>query len=125
MEWNINQTDTVRIQSRVENTATWIIGGGLKYDVGPHWGVRIDLRDHFNRDPVRVTVDTSPTTIAGSGATPALRVAFAPPLVPTVVFPTTPSVPSTLGTSIVAFGTFTGTALVHQINVSGGLAWRF
>jgi opacity protein-like surface antigen len=120
----IEQTDTVTIRSSAKNTMTWLVGGGVKYAVSDHWGVRGDFRDHINRDVVRTSVSTSPTSAplpAGAGAL--LTLGFADS--PAIVFSNTTAVRSTLSATVIDFRTFTGRGVVNQLDATAGVFFRF
>ena len=118
----IDQTDTVTVQSTARNTVTWVVGGGLKYAVSNRWGVRVDVRDHINRDVIQTTVSAVPT----SAPTPdsfALTLGFASG--ETLVFSANPNFRSTLSSTVNDFRTFKGSGIVNQVNASAGIFWRF
>jgi hypothetical protein len=120
----IDQTDTVTIRTVVDTALTWVIGGGLKFAATKRWGVRLDVRDHLNRDPVRTTVAaapaTAPTTTAGT-----LTLFFSPSTPPLQFSTFSPSGSTLSGNPVVGFRTFGGTGIVNQVNVTAGLYWRF
>jgi hypothetical protein len=117
----VDQTDTVTIRSTAKNAATGVIGGGLKYALSERWGVRVDVRDHINRDVVRTTVTAVPASASSGGGTLMLGFAFGQFL----VFSASRDVISTLSASVHDFQTFAGTAIVNQVDASAGLFWRF
>ena len=100
---------------------TGVIGGGLKYTLSKRWGVRVDMRDHINRDVVRTTVTAVPT--AASSGEGALTLGFSSGQF--LVFSASRGVTSTLSASVHDFQTFAGTAIVNQVDASAGLFWRF
>jgi hypothetical protein len=118
----IDQTDTVGIRSSASNTVTWVLGGGVKYHLSQHWGVRADVRDHINHDVIRTTISATPASASsGSGA---LTLGFFGGQ--TLVFSSnTPGFPSTLSAPVSDFRTFSGTGLINQVNASAGIFWRF
>ena len=120
----VDQTDSAAAGAVVNKTITWVIGGGLKYTLTERWGVRIDVRDHLNRDPLRTTISASPAT-ASMGPSGTLVLFFAPSA-PQLQFSTSSSSTSTLGGSpVVGFKTFDGTGIVNQVNMTAGIFWRF
>jgi hypothetical protein len=120
----VDQTDTVTAHTVADKTVTWVIGGGVKYAVAERWGVRIDVRDHVNKDPMRTIVDAVPAT-APSGSQGTLVLFFSPSS-QMLQFSTSAFSPSTLGGNpVVAFKTFAGTGIVNQVNLAAGLYWRF
>jgi hypothetical protein len=120
--FHINETDTVKIQAAARNSMTWVFGGGVKYALGDRWGVRADLRDYVNRDVVRTTVTTNPTSAPGGSGTLTLALSQNAPL---LVFALSPLSLSTLSTAVPEFRTFSGSGLVNQVNASAGVFWRF
>jgi len=120
---HINQTDTVKVQAVANNTMTWVIGGGVKYALGDHWGVRADLRDYLNRDVLRTVVSTSPASAPG-GPSGTLTFSFRQ-TAPLIVFSTSPLTISTLSTSLNDLQTFRGRGIVNQINATAGIYWKF
>ena len=117
----IDQTDTVSIRSSASNTVTWVLGGGVKYHLSEHWGVRADVRDHINHDVIRTTISATPTSASsGSGA---LTLGFSGGQL--LVFSSTSGFRSTLSAPISDFRTFSGTGLVNQANATAGIFWRF
>jgi opacity protein-like surface antigen len=121
--FHINETDTVKIQAAARNSMTWVFGGGVKYALGDHWGVRADLRDHVNRDVVRTTVTTNPASVA-SGSSGTLTFALSQNA-PLLIFSSSPLALSTLSTALPEFRTFSGSGFVNQVNTSAGVFWRF
>jgi opacity protein-like surface antigen len=120
---HINETDTVTVQSVAKNTMTFVYGGGVKYALGDHWGVRADLRDYVNRDVIRTVVSTTPTSVfAGPAGT--LTFAFTQ-TAPLIVFSTSPLTLSSLSTSLNDVQTFKGRGIVNQVNATAGIFWRF
>jgi hypothetical protein len=118
----IEQTDTVTVQSTARNTVTWVVGGGLKYAVSDRWGVRVDVRDHINRDVIQTTVSAAPSSASTPG-TFAITLGFGPG--ETLVFSTNPDFRSTLSSTVTDFRTFKGSGIVNQVNASAGIFWRF
>ena len=120
---HINETDTVTIHAVAKNSMTWVFGGGVKYALGEHWGVRADLRDHVNRDVVRTTVTTNPASVpSGSSGTLTFALSQNAPL---LIFSSSPLALSTLSTALPEFRTFSGSGFVNQVNASAGVFWRF
>jgi hypothetical protein len=117
----VDQTDAVTIRSTAKNAVTGVVGGGLKYALSERWGVRVDVRDHINRDVVRTTVTAVPAAASSGAGTLTLGFASGQFL----VFSTSRGVPSTLSASVHDFQTFTGTGIVNQVNASAGVFWRF
>ena len=122
-QFHLNESDNVKIQSVVENSATFVFGGGVKYMLGDRWGVRADLRDYVNRDVIRTRVTTDPRDVfAVAGGTLTFSLAQNAPV---LIFSSTPLSLSTLSTTINDFQTFKGNGIVNQVNVSAGVFWRF
>lgn len=117
----VDQTDAVTIRSTAKNAVTGVIGGGLKYALSERWGVRVDVRDHINRDVVRTTVTAVPASASSGGGT--LTLGFSSGQL--LVFSASRDVISTLSASVHDFQTFTGMGIVNQVDASAGLFWRF
>jgi hypothetical protein len=116
-----HETDTVTVRSSVDDAFTGVLGGGFKYALSEHWGVRADVRDYISRNRVDTVLTATPTSemSPGSGV---LIIFSTPPL----RFSTSPTTPSTLGgTPVAAFTTFHGTGIRNQMKGAAGLFWRF
>jgi hypothetical protein len=116
-----HETDTVTVRSSVDNAFTGVLGGGFKYALSEHWGVRADVRDYISRNRVDTVLTATPTSemSPGSGV---LIIFSTPPL----RFSASPTTPSTLGgTPVAAFTTFYGTGIRNQVKGAAGLFWRF
>jgi hypothetical protein len=120
----IDQTDTVTVQSTARNTVTWVVGGGLKYAVSNRWGVRVDVRDHINRDVIQTIVSAVPTS-ASTSRVDSIALTFGFGSGETLVFSTNPNFRSTLSSTVSDFRTFKGSGIVNQVNASAGVFWRF
>jgi hypothetical protein len=121
--FHLSETDAVKIQAVARNSITGVFGGGVKYALGDHWGVRADLRDYVNRDTIRTVVTTHPTSAFN---TPSGTLTFAlSQNAPLLVFSASPLSLSTLSTALSEFQTFSGSGFVNQVNVSAGVFWRF
>ena len=117
----VDQTDTVTIRSTARNSVSWVVGGGLKYALSERWGVRVDVRDHINRDVIRTTVTAVPASASSGSGT--LTLGFASGQF--IVFSASQGLRSTLSATVNDFRTFTGTGIVNQVNASAGVYWRF
>jgi hypothetical protein len=115
----INDTDTVAVRAVVDDKQfTFVIGGGFKYPVGKRLGVRVDVRDHIHGNSQRTELDAMPSTLSGAGS-----VTFG---MPRLSFGSSLFARPTLsGPPISNFVTFRGSGTEHQINLSGGVFWRF
>ena len=118
-----NETDTVTLRYSIEHrTFVGVLGGGIKYAVTPHWGVRLDVRAHLSKNSVSNLVDANPTVAT---LTPAVLAGS--PSDPTIVWSNNPStgVPSSLSGPLNGFQTFAGSGMQTQINIVPGFFWRF
>jgi hypothetical protein len=118
-----DETDSVTIQAVEDNSLTWVFGGGGKYALGDHWGVRADVRDYVNRDAVRTVVFAKPST-AISGSLGTLPFAFSQ-MAPPILFSSSALGLSTLSEPLNDVQTFKGRGIVNQVNASVGIYWRF
>ena len=99
-----------------------MLGGGIKYAVTPHWGVRLDVRAHLSKNSVSNLVDANPTVATLTPAFVAMT-----PTNPTMVWSNNPStgVQSSLNGPINGFRTFAGSGIQTQISIVPGFFWRF
>jgi hypothetical protein len=105
-------------------TTVGVVGGGIKYNLDSHWGLRLDARMHLGRDSVDTLVDTS--------APPNLFPRIPPMIIPnTYVFGGDPSIQ--ISNSIQGprdallkdFRTWHGNGLQQSVIVSGGVFRKF
>ena len=120
----LNQVDRLTVRSTIDNGLVWVFGGGVKYALSNHWGVRVDIRDHVRRNTISTRVDASPATTSPT--------TFGVLFISTVTGPplffsgASNFSPSTLSDgSLKDFKTFSGTGVAQQVNLAAGLFWRF
>jgi hypothetical protein len=120
----VNETDTVRLRSSVDNGPVFVVGGGLRYFVSPRWGIRVDIRGLFNRVTTTTFVDATPSVMSASPSAPAIVAASL----------TTPAVqfsnnvifgPSSLARPLNDFRGFEGSGVQKQVNTTAGVFFRF
>jgi hypothetical protein len=121
----VNETDTVTIRLAPANTHAFVtvLGGGVKVMGSSRWGVRGDVRAYISKNTFNVLIDANPQVVT---STPAGAVASF--LTPSAQFSNNPSTgsPSNLsGPAISGFKAFTGSGTPVQVNVSGGVFFRF
>jgi hypothetical protein len=130
----INETDTVTVRdARDERTVAGILGGGVKYHVGPRWGIRLDARVSLGKNTASTVLDATPNVALG--LLPAGRGLLNAD--PTIQFSNNSSDPVTaLGVTAIAASTLTGPAVTgvrtfsgsgvsSQMNITAGIFWRF
>ena len=129
----MNESDTVTVRdARDAHTVAAILGGGVKYNVSPRWGIRLDARVSLSRNAAGTTLDATPNVVMGG--LPGGRFMF---LAPTTVMFSNSTLPvtgqgvtvvgiSTLtGPALTGFRTFSGSGVSTHTNIAAGLFWRF
>ena len=128
-----NETDYVVVRdTREARSFAGILGGGLKYDVSPRWGVRFDVRVSLSSNRGSTELDAEPGVTLGQA--PAGRVTLNAD--PTIQFRNssnavtalgvTAVAPSTLsGPAIAGFRSWSGSGVSSHTNVAAGIFWRF
>lgn len=119
-----NETDSIRLHYGVpDHTATGFFGGGVKYYITSHYGIRAEVRDYVSHYHVDNLLDATPSvaTLTPAGA-------FAPAGNPTVVFSNNPTTgfPSSLSApALSSFRTLAGDGTLHQVEFTFGMFFRF
>ena len=129
----MNESDTVSVRdARDAHTVAGILGGGVKYNVSPRWGIRLDARVSLSKNPAGTTLDATPNVVMGG--LPGGRFMF---LAPTTVMFSNSTLPvtnqgvtvvgiSTLtGPALTGFRTFSGSGVSTHTNIAAGLFLRF
>ena len=110
-----------------------ILGGGVKYQVSPRWGMRLDARVPSAGTPRARLFDATPTVVLGQ--MPAGRDCLT--RYPTIVFSNNSSDPVTAGgvtaveastltgPALTGFRTFSGTGVSSHTDITAGIFWRF
>lgn len=119
-----HETDSVRLHYRVpDHAATGFFGGGVKYYITSHYGIRVEVRDHVSAYHVDNFVDASPTVAV---LTPANAIGSVGS--PSLVFSNNPSTgfPSSLSApALTNFRTLAGSGTLHQVEFTFGFFFRF
>jgi hypothetical protein len=123
------ETDTVTVRSSgTFGTAfVGVVGVGWKQDLSARWGLRFDARAYLRRNPTRIVLDAGPTVTTGSPAS-ALVAASS---VGAIQFVNDSSgayagqQSSLSGPALAGFGTFEGSGILTQVNVTLGVFLRF
>lgn len=128
-----NETDRVVVRdTRDARSFAGILGGGLKYEVSPRWGIRLDARVSLSSNPESTGLDADPDVALGQ--LPAGRVTLnADPTIqfgnssnPVTGLGVTAIAPSTLsGPAITGFRTWSGSGVSSRTDVVVGIFWRF
>ena len=129
----MNESDTVTLRdARDAHTVAGILGGGVKYNVSPRWGIRLDARVSLSKNTAGTTLDATPNVVMGG--LPAGRFMF---LAPTTIMFSNSTLPVTgqgvtvIGTStltgpaLTGVRTFSGNGVSTLTNIAAGLFWRF
>jgi hypothetical protein len=116
-----HETDTVTVRSSVDTARAWIVGGGVKLDMTERWGIRFDLRDTLSSNTSSTLVSATPAIL--SAPTGFLLIGTTPPIIFGGTFAGVPS--SLSGPPLSGFKTFDGNGVVHRVNITAGLCWRF
>jgi len=121
----VNETDTVTIRLAPANTHAFVtvLGGGVKVMGSSRWGVRADVRANIGKNTFNVHIDAHPQVTT---STPAGTVASF--LTPSIQFSNNPSTgrfANLSGPAITEFKAFSSSGMPVQLNVSGGLFFRF
>lgn len=119
-----NETDAVRLHYGVPgHTATGFFGAGMKYYITPHYGFRAEIRDFVSAYHVDNLLDAAPSVAT---LTPADAIGTTGS--PSLSFSNNPSTgfPSSLSAPALAnFRTLAGSGVLHQLEMTVGLFWRF
>ncbi|MEP6917910.1 MAG: hypothetical protein ABJC89_19850 [Acidobacteriota bacterium] len=130
----IDETDTVTIRdTRDTRTMAGVIGGGLKYHLSRHWGMRLDARVALSKNTVSTSLDATPNIVLGQLPAGRLVLNADPTLQfsnnstdPVTAQSVTAVASSTLtGPAITGLRTFSGTGVSSHTNIIAGLFWRF
>lgn len=117
-----DETDTVTLRSSVgRNPFVAVVGGGLRYSVTDGWGLRLDIRAHLSRNPVRTSLDARASVPTLPSA--AVRVVGTSPAVQFSA--SNAASPSLSGLTVDGFQTFRGSGTDIQVSVVPGFFWRF
>ncbi len=110
-------TDTVTLRYSSNTPAlVWTSGGGLKYSMTRHWGIRLDARARLYPNSALTLVDATPGRALESTGAPF-------PLINLGALQFSSTAPLT-GPPIAGFTTFAGTRTLVQVAVAVGLVWR-
>jgi len=129
----MNESDNVTVSdARAGNSVAGILGGGVKYQISPRWGIRIDARVSLSKNSGGTVLDAAPNVVLGT--LPAGRIALnADPTIqfgnsagPVTSLGVTSVAPSSLtGPAIADLGTWSGSGVSSHGNIAAGLFWRF
>ena len=120
---NIRETDSLNIRYvQSSPTAVGVFGGGVRWPVGPRWGIRLDFRDHVSGSGVSTELDAAPASASDGNAS---IIVISPGLTTAIRFGTSMVGPPTLSGPVARARTFEGKGLEHHVNVTAGLTWRF
>jgi hypothetical protein len=118
----IAERDSATIRFAAPHAIVAVIGGGLKHNLSPRMGVRVDLRASLGKSSIATLINADPSV---SVLTPAGSAASATS--PSIQFSNNPTIgvqSSLSGPTISGFQTFGG-AFETEISVTSGIFWRF
>jgi hypothetical protein len=129
----MNESDSVTVRdARDAHTLGGILGGGVKYNISPRWGIRLDARVTLSKNAAGTDLYATPNVVLGG--LPAGRFLL---LAPTTIMFSNSTLPvtgqgvtvtgiSTLtGPPLTGVRTFSGSGVSRHTNVAAGLYWRF
>lgn len=121
---NIRETDSLEIRYvQSSRTAVGVFGSGVRWPVGPRWGIRVDVRDHVSASGVSTELDATPSSAQDTNAS---IVVINPGLTTAIRFGTSVVGPPTLSGPVVRGArTFQAEGLEHHVKVTAGVTWRF
>jgi hypothetical protein len=121
---NIRETDSLDIRHvQSSPAAVGVFGGGVRWLVGPRWGIRVDVRDHVSAAGVSTELDATPSSTQTSSAQ---IIVISPGLTTAIRFGTSSVGPATLSGPVTRGArTFEAEGLEHHLQVTAGLTWRF
>jgi hypothetical protein len=130
----MNETDRVTVRDAgKDGTVAGILGSGVKYQVSPRWGVRVDTRIFLSKNAARTALDATP--LVALGQLPAGRLVLnADPTItfsnnwsdPVTALKVTAVAASTLsGPAMSGVRTFAGTGVSSYTSITAGVFWRF
>jgi hypothetical protein len=118
----VSETDRVTLRTSIDDGIVGVVGGGLKFLVSRHWGIRFDLRGLLNEVSTDMLLGTgstastlSPAGVAASTSTPSVQFSNNPGL----------GSSSLSAPPITDFRSFTSRGLQSQTNITAGLFLRF
>ena len=130
----VNETDNVTVSDgRNRHTAAGILGGGVKYEVSPRWGVRFDTRVTISKSNAITILGATPNVALG--ITPAGRGALGGN--PSIQFSNNSTDPvlsmgltavaasSLTGPAVTGARTFAGSGAESRTSITFGVFWRF
>jgi hypothetical protein len=130
----INETDTVTVREAGDSeTLAGILGGGVKYQVSPRWGIRLGLRVALSKNAANTVVDASPNVALGQrpagrgvlGAEPSIQFSNNSSDPVTALGVTAVAASTLTGPTIIGLRTFSGSGLSSHTNLTAGIFWRF
>jgi hypothetical protein len=129
----INETDNVTVRDTSDRTVAGILGGGVKYQVSPRWGIRLDARVSLSRNTASTVLDATPNVALGQLPAGRLVLNSDPTLQfsnnssdPVTALSVTAVAASTLtGPALTGLRTFSGSGVSNHTNITAGIFWRF
>jgi hypothetical protein len=121
---DLKEGDSVTLHFPVSGAPFGLLGFGVKYQIGPRWGIRFDAREHLSGNKASTRLAASPSVGSQTpyggvnwryGNTPVLQFSNYSPLGPS----------SLSGAALSGFETFKGTGMQSQLSVTVGVFLRF
>jgi len=118
-----DERDTVTVRTAVDrHTPVGVLGGGVKWNVSPRWGIRADVRGHFSGSRVTTLLDASPASTPST----TISVVTISGFEPSIQFSNIALVPTSLsGQPLTGATTFEGNGVHVETRVNGGVFFRF
>jgi len=116
-----NETDTLSVRYKSANSAAIRFGGGVTRNIGRHYGVRAGVLIQSEPNKFHISIDSSPTLVAGSPT----GIAVVPGGTSSIRFSTVPGTVSSLSGTLTGFETFVGHGWKTNVSFDGGIFFRF
>jgi len=118
-----DERDSVTVRTAVDrHTPVGVLGGGIKWNVSPRWGIRADVRGEFSGSRVMTLLDASPASTPST----TISVVTISGFEPSIQFSNVPLVPTSLsGQALIGTPTFESDGVHVETRVTGGVFFRF
>jgi hypothetical protein len=130
----IDETDNVTVtDASRDRTLAAALGGGVKYQVSPRWGLRVGVRLALSKNIARTIVDATPSVALGQrpagrgvlGAEPSIQFSNNASEPVTALGVTAVASSTLTGPAITELRTFSGSGVSTHTNITAGIIWRF
>ncbi len=122
-----SETDTVTVHfaESNNNAFTGVGGGGIRYFLSPHLGIRVDLRAYLYDHPFTTLLDVTPSTVSTATAVVVSAGTGGPAIASRTEVPNIAAYSSLSGPALSGFKSFTGSGMQREIYFTWGLFYRF